>query len=982
MTLTYPYALLGLLALPYFLWLGKPRGAWARGRTLTALILRGLIVILLVLSLAGLQIVRAADKLAVVFLIDASDSMSEASIDAAHAYVADAMSRMGPNDEAAIIVFGADALVERPMSPVKEVDPLESQVLPLNTDLAEAIRLGMALYPPGAARRMVILSDGLVNVGDAEGAARLASASGVQILAVPFSAMTGHEILITDVDVPTRLQEGQTFDLTVTVESNLETAAILRILSSGQVVAENAVNLIQGVNRFSFTLTASEPGLTSFDVQIVPAGEDQFYQNNELSAFTQVVGPPRVLLVADEETERFYLGEALLQQGLVVDVATSEQLPADLATLSNYQSVILANVPARNLGPRRMQLLQTYVRDLGGGLIVIGGPNAYGPGGYFQTPLEETLPVEMQLKDQERLPQLTVVYVIDKSGSMSDTSVGGFQKIELAKEAIIRSIALLGPLDRVGVVSFDESATWIVPLGPLTDRDATARQVGGLRASGGTDIYAGVLAVSRVLPDDPSQLRHVVLLTDGGADPAGNLEVVREMYEEHGITFSVIAIGQGYAPWVEELPEVADGRFHFAYDVDTIPEIFTEETVIATRAYTIEGEFYPSLTSSSPIMNGITQAPPLLGYIGTTIKPTAQQILGTQHDDPLLAVWQYGLGRSIAWTSDATGRWGVHWVSWQEYARFWGQAVRWTITEGANQHIEVTVVQEGETARIIVDAVDPDGNYLNNLDLDASIVSPDLSATPIELEQIAPGRYEGRFEPDTEGAYFVRVAGALPGEGEDGAAGVAQTSGWVLAYSPEYRSLEGDPDYLAYIADLGGGSLVENMNQVFAHDLDSRRDTQPVWPWLALAATLLLPFDIAVRRLVLTHADLQKLAAWMGLGRRRAIPVTPGASRVGTLLDVKERVAAAQKSAPEPVAPSSSTLARLKKAKGDRPTDQPQPSGEATAAPTPTQRTERPARPATPAPQPPAPRPRPAEGTTASALLKSKRQRRGGDEDP
>jgi hypothetical protein len=245
MTLTYPYALLGLLALPYFLWLGKPRSAWARGRAVAALLLRALIVLLLVLALAGLQLVRAGDKLAVVFLIDASDSMSEASIEAAHQYVADAMSRMGPDDEAAIIVFGSDALVERPMSPVKEIGPFESQVLPLNTDLAEAIRLGMALYPPGAARRMVILSDGLANVGDAEGAARLASASGIQILAVPFSAMQGNEILVTNVDVPTRLQEGQVFDLTVTVESNLETPATLRVLG-GVVLAENARTSFRG----------------------------------------------------------------------------------------------------------------------------------------------------------------------------------------------------------------------------------------------------------------------------------------------------------------------------------------------------------------------------------------------------------------------------------------------------------------------------------------------------------------------------------------------------------------------------------------------------------------------------------------------------------------------------------------------------------------------------------------------------------------
>lgn len=971
MTFTTPYALLGLLLLPYFLWLGRPRGVWARSRATTALVLRGLIVVLLILALAGLQIVRAADQLAVVFLIDGSDSMSEAAVESARVYAEEAISQMGPNDQAAIIVFGSDALVERPMSSVREVGPLESEVLPLNTDLAEAIRLGMALYPPGAARRMVILSDGLANSGDAEQAARLASASGVQILAMPFAAITGDEILVTDVRVPTRMNEGQTFDLTVTVESNLDTEAILRVLSAGEVVVEQAVRLIEGVNRYTFTLTAQEPGLNSFRVQIVPTGTDVFYQNNELSAFTQVVGPPRVLVVANEDFEIANLSEAMLAQGMSVDRSTGPTMPADLATLSGYQSVVLVNIPASDLGPRRMMAIQSYVRDLGGGLVVIGGPRSFAVGGYFQTPLEETLPVEMQLKDQERLPQLTVVYVIDKSGSMSDTSVGGYEKIELAKEAILRSVALLGPLDRVGVVAFDESASWIVPLGPIEDRGEIARMVGGLRAGGGTDIYAGVLAVSTVLPGDPGQLRHIVLLTDGGADETGIPELVEQMYEDHGITLSVIAIGQGYAPFLEDLPEIADGRFHFAFDVDTIPEIFSEETVLATRAYTIEGEFFPALTSSSPIMQGIGSTPSLLGYIGSSIKPTAQQILVSDKDDPLLAAWQYGLGRSVAWTSDATGRWAANWVGWPEYARFWSQAVRWTITEGVNQNVEVRVVQEGESSRVVVDAISEDGTYLNGLDLDANVVSPDLATTTIDLQQVAPGRYEGTFEPGEEGAYFVRVAGADPGEGDAAQQAIAQTSGWVLAYSPEYRSLEGDPEYLSYITGLTGGSVLESPEGIFAHNLDVEATTQPVWPWLVMAATLLLPFDIAVRRLVITRTDLEKLAAWAGLRRQGAPPVVPGTSRVGSLLDVKERAARETR----PQQGRRATLARLKQAKTES-EQEALPStpsaADQTIAPSRTQQVQPTRRPAAP--------PEGGRGT-ASALLKSKRARRGEDEE-
>ncbi len=958
MTFSYPLALLILLALPYFLWLGRPRGVWARGRAWAAFALRGLIVLLLALALAGLQITQASNRLAVVFLIDASDSMSPQAVETARQYAADTIKTMGPEDQAAIVVFGSDALVERPMSGSKDVGPIESKVITINTNLAGAIRLGMALFPPGAARRMVILSDGLPNVGDAEAAARLAAASGVQIVAVPYTAVQGSEVLVTAVDAPTKLNQGQTFNLDVTIESTAQTVGVLRVIGGGQVLVEQNVALNPGVNRFTFPLTATQPGLSSFKVQIVPQSNDTFYQNNELSAFTQVVGPPRVLIVADDPTEAQNISSALLEQGLQVDATSGGALPDDLATLSSYQAIVLVDVSAVSLGPNKMKTLQTYVRDLGGGLVAVGGPHAYAIGGYFQTPLEETLPVDMQLKDQERLPQLTVVYVIDKSGSMSDLSVGGFQKVELAKEAIIRSVNLLGPLDHVGVVAFDENAQWVVDLGPITDKNEIARRVGTIRADGGTDIYAGVLAVSNVLPKDPSKLKHIVLLTDGGADETGVPELVQKMYDGSGITFTVIAIGQGYAPWIEKLPKIADGRFHFAYNLDTIPEIFTEETVIATRAYIIEHEFFPALTASSPIMTGITQTPSLLGYVGTTIKPAAQQILATDLKDPLLAEWQYGLGRSVAWTSDATGRWGANWVGWPDFARFWSQAVRWTITEGANQNVQVRVTQDGDTARVTVDAQKDDGSYLNGLAMSASVVSPDLNSTPVTLAQVAPGRYEGTFKPGEQGAYFVRIAGSDPSAPGSGQSALAQTSGWVLSYSPEYRSFKGDPDYLKYIAGLTGGSLVDNPQAIFAHNLKVQRASLPIWPWLLLVATLLLPFDIAIRRLVLTRTDFARLAAWLGVGRRSTAPAPVGASRVGTLLVVKERAPRTNLAEP-PAYPAGPTMASGETA------EQP------TIASTPTQHI---------APKPLPQRPV-SGGATAASLLKSKRERRGEDQE-
>ncbi|NDJ53922.1 MAG: VWA domain-containing protein, partial [Chloroflexi bacterium] len=759
---------------------------------------------------------------------------------------------------------------------------------------------------------------------------------------------------------------GQVFDLTVTVESAVETGATLIVTGGGEALVNERVFLVEGVNRFPFQLTASSDGLISFQAQIIPdaAAGDVFDQNNALTAFSQVVGAPRILLVAQNQDEIANLAPALLQQGLQVDLVEPAALPLSLATLSDYQSVVLANVPARELGPRRMELIRTYVRDLGGGLVVVGGPNAYGPGGYFMTPLEEALPVEMQLRDQERLPQLTVMYVIDKSGSMADTSVGGIPKVELAKEAILRSVALLNPLDRVGVISFDINAQQVVPLTQADNQVEIANQVARIRASGGTDIFAGLLAMSQVLPDDPGQLKHVVLLTDGGASPEGIRDLVTEMFEEHGITLSVIAIGEGYAPFIEELPQIADGRFHYAFNVDTIPEIFTEETVIATRAYIVEEPFFPALTSSSPILSGISATPGLQGYVASTIKPTAEQILVTERDDPLLAAWQYGLGRSVAWTSDATGRWATDWAGWPDYARFWSQAVRWTITEGATQNVEVRVVQDGETARIVVTAVDGDGNFINDLDMGANVITPpDLETLPIELEQVAPGRYEGTFTPENQGAYFVRIAGAAD-EGD----AVAQTSGWVLSYSPEYRSFDGDPDYLQFITGLTGGAIVENPASILARNLPVSPTSQPVWPILLLAATILLPFDIAVRRLVITRADLQGLAASLGFGERTARQPEARTSSAAALFAAKER---ASQSIDQPPA-SESAVRETPASAAQAPAGQPTPVAPASQPDQPAAR---------PAPRPGADRsPTSAGRSTASTLLARKRARQEDDE--
>lgn len=909
-----PLALLLLLALvPYLVVVGRPKVAYRRRRDTFSLVLRLLLIALIVLGLAGLQTVQAADKLAVVFLVDSSDSISAAMKQTAETYVRDAMGKMTPDDRAGIVVFGKNALVDRPLTNVKDPGIIASTPIRLETDMAEALRLGLAMFPSDAARRIVILSDGLETTGNAAEVAKLAAAQGVQIDYVPLQRKQGAEILVSDVRAPSKVNAGEEFDLDITIESQTETNAIITVLSGGTVVTSDVRSLRTGSNSFTIPLRAPAQGFNSLEVKVDPVGgagsaNDTFYQNNALATFTEVGGPPRLLLVTENPQEIAVLLPVLQGAGYQVDVVAPNDLPIGLAPLAAYKGVIMANVSATNLTETRMRTLQTYVRDLGGGLITIGGPNSYGVGGYFQTPLEEMLPVEMQIKDQKRVPSLTMIYVIDRSGSMEVIGPSGVTNLELGKEASRRSVNFLFERDQAGVLSFDSDPQWLVPIQRVVNRSAIISQIGRLRPGGGTDIFAAVKQIEAVAPKIDTNLKHVILLTDGGADPAGVLESVQRMHDLYGVTVTAIGIGTDVPAFMRDIPRVGGGSYYNLRDLSTIPQIFAAETVLATRSYIEEYEFVPGLSApNNPIMKGITTMPPLLGYVATTAKDTATVVLREgKFNDPILATWQYGLGRTVAFTSDATARWAKNWMSWSDYQRFWTQLIRSTIVEGTNSALETRVELRNGKAVLVVDARRPDGSLINGLTLDASVVDPRLGSQAINLRQVAPGRYEAEFDPATEGAYFLRVAGS----GEAGAEGVAQTAGWVLSYSPEYRIRDTDLDLLGQMATLTGGrSIVEKPELAFAHTIRAEQAATSLWPWLLLLALLLLPFDIAIRRIILTPTDIVKLRAWLShrLGLDRRQTETASATRLAVLREAKERASATMPSASTPSAITTAT---------------------------------------------------------------------------
>jgi uncharacterized membrane protein/NAD(P)H-hydrate repair Nnr-like enzyme with NAD(P)H-hydrate epimerase domain len=926
-----------LLVLPALWWITllAPRRL-GPARFWSSLGLRSALLVALILSVAGAQLVRPVDELTTVFLLDSSDSVSPSARGQAESFIQQALEAMPDGDRAAVVVFGKNALVERAPSNLPMLGTLHSAPIVERTNIEEAINLGLALLPADAQKRLVLLSDGGENDGQALEAARLASARGVPIAFVDLSAPgSSAEAMVAGVEAPARVRAGQEFEIAVTVESAVAQAATLRITGDETLLTEQQVQLQPGTNRFTWKEQAVvEGGFQRYRAEIAlqnNAGDR--VQNNAVDTLVQVQGPPRVLLVegpgAGRPSEAQQLVGALEAAEITVETVAVQAMPTDLAGLSAYEAVMLVNVPARDVPVKAMAALPSYVRDLGKGLIMIGGDRSYGVGGYGRTPLEEALPVYMDVRDREQRPNLALVLVIDKSGSMdachcsgpnrqtAQFREGGARKVDIAKEAVIKAASVLGPQDSFGVVTFDEAAHWTLPTRQGAGLDEVESAVSPVAPEGSTNVREGLLAAEEALRNVDARIKHAILLTDGWSGGGDNMEVARRM-QEAGVTLSVVAAGGGSADYLNTLAETGGGRYYPAETMEEVPDIFLQETITAVGNYIVEEPLVPALLSDSPIVENLGSAwPTIYGYNGTTLKDTAQAVLVAPDESPILAQWQYGLGRAIAWTSDTQGRWGRDLVRWEQFPRFAAQLVGWVLPSGSSTSLNANLQVEG-TQTIINVHVEGDQQPSENLELAATVIGGDGSKIATQLLQVAPGEYRATIPSPPPGTYLVQLAGSA-----DGRAIVQDTAGLVVPYSPEYRSGQSNLELLRAISDLTEGTQLAEPAQAFAHteqNVTRAREIGLPLLWLAL---LLLPLDIALRRLLLRRGDLSAFA-WRNTGAASAAAQAPRSATLAGLQQAEERGEArlARQAAPPPAessapaAPSNDErLARLREAR-------------------------------------------------------------------
>lgn len=872
--------LLGLL-LAEFLLARRRRGVGPRQWNL-AMGLRAAVALAIVLALVAPALNRDAEEVATVFLIDASDSMTAAGRSAAVATVSEALAEQPDKSQAGVVVFGNDARLETLIGRDPTFSGVTVRVDRSGTDLAAALRLGAATLPADARGRLALISDGRPTTGDARAEADRLAADGIPLDVIVVEPASGTDLAIAGVDVPSLARRGEQIDIDVRVAAPVATEATVTLRREGDLVEERFVELEAGENTLRFSDVAAGDGVLRYQVEVDAVGDG--VDANDLGyAAVPVEGADRVLVVKGRGGTADGFVAALDAGGLPVDEATPGSVPA-IDELTRYSSIVLVNVDRRDLSDGQVSDLTAAVRDLGRGMLVVGGTNAYALGGYRNSDLEQILPVVSEITDPLRRQTVAEVLAIDSSGSMGACHCdeegqnglgggnridGGVSKTAIARTAAARAIAALEATDEVGVLTMDASDRWVIDLQSAPPQDVIDDGLGQIVPDGPTFVDTGLLTAADELRESEASLKHIIFFSDGFTEP-GALATVADQAADllaEGITVSVVATGEGAADDLRPIADAGGGRFYPGRNLQQIPDLIVNEAILASRDFVTEGEFFPLVSSNRAPVRDLQSSPALLGYVATSAKPTASVDLRIGPDeDPLLASWRAGLGRVSAWTSDGGERWAAPWAAWAEGPDFWADVVKDTFpVSGDGGGIQARIVDGQLELRL-----DGTEDWPDNASATVRVAGPDGEGTLVDLERVSGRSFAATVPVSDAGTYAI---GASVVDGETGVwSGVGLTT---RSYPAEYAPAPVGRDQLSDLATRTQGRIDPSPTALF--DPDATRSGVRRFElrnWFLLFAVIAWPIAVALSRL-----------AW----RRGALAL--GAQRAsGTVTELRSRL--------------------------------------------------------------------------------------------
>jgi uncharacterized membrane protein len=979
-------AALWLLALALLMaWMARRSLAGlTRGRWRAAVLMRAALILLLVMALAGLNTIRKNRDLTVIYLLDKSRSVPDDQQAEARRFARVTSRTPQPDDRVGVILFDGQPYIEQlPSKPgpdgglFPDVTLTSPGIQPDRTNIAAAIRMAMACFPDDTARRLVLLSDGNQNVGDVMQEIETAAANRISIDVAPMRYEYDSEVMFERLSAPAYAREQEIATLRLTLRSRRAATGRINVYHDGKIVdldpdspeTGQRVELEPGLNTYVVRLPLTHSGTHQFEARFEPDDPrgDSIAANNVATAFTSVEGPARVLMVSQAFEDDRALVEALRKEKILVDLLRPAEADLDPISLQQYGAVILANVPADQFSGIQHRSLATYVRDLGGGLIMLGGNESFGAGGWQSSVVEAVMPVRFDVDEKREIPRGALAIVLHAC----EMPQGNYWAIETA----VAAMKTLSRLDYFGIVSWGLNRTgWEIPMQTCSDKERLTARIRKVRHGDAPsfDDMMDLAGQGLIACRDAAQ-RHMIVISDG--DPAPPTAGTINKLVGARITVSTVQVfphtGSDEAT-MRRIAEQTGGSTYMVNrlsDASRLPQIFIKEARIVRRPLLREQDFKPQVRMrASDLLAGLDlDLPNLRGHVVTTPRSPAEieMPLVSDKGDPILANWQVGLGRAVAFTSGWWNFWGPDWSAWPGFSKFWAQVVRWCMAQGTAKDFEVMSFVNGERGRIVVEALKRDADYLNFLQLQGLLVQPTGESRPLRLEQTGPGRYEGTFEMTETGTYLVnlRAAGA---EQEP----VLIRSGISLAYSPEFKDLSANESLLRRIVERTGGRWLDGAPEeanVFLHNLPESFSRRPLWDVLLKLALLCFLMDVAVRRIAI---DPRRAAAWVrGYVADLAGRFAPGRRAEVVLADLKsvrDRVRADRTAAGEsPTRPAVSVDGAKR---FEAPTDAAGATGDLSAAlggATPEDK---------PKAVPPGAEQKPPESTTAR-LLKSKRRR-------
>jgi Ca-activated chloride channel family protein len=886
---------LGLLA-PYFIWMiGRTLSDLPSAQRVISVALRIAFVALLALGLARLARTATTHKVCTVYLVDVSDSVPDLALADARTEIQKGLDAKDASTLVRVITFAKRPRVVPLADDAKEAPELARHELPGSrqgerlglgaaTDIASAMQLAYGQYPAGYLRRAVILSDGVETDGDMLAEANRAKEFGVRVFVIPYKRPVPGEVAVRELFAPDKIHVDEPFLLHAQVFSS-RAQKVKLVLKQGEAIngldGVRNVELAAGDNDVSWKSIVRVPGEVTYSLEASEIPLDHFKENNRAAVTLAVPGRPSVLYIEGDPARATYLASALTAQGFEVDPRGPSEMPASMRELERFDFVILSDAPAEAVSLTQQEVIESYVRDLGGGFLFAGGERGFGLGGWYHTTVERLLPVRMDADKRRDEPDVAMDLVIDRSGSMS-----GFP-LEMAKTAAKATADTLAAEDLLEVIAFDSQPTRIVKMTAAKHRARIQSDIARLSPGGGTEIFPALDAAYQSLSVTRARKKHVILLTDGKASQNGIRDLVQAMAAE-GMTVSTVGLGTDIDDTLlHTIADLGGGRFYKVADPQSLPRIFTRETEMVSRSAAVEEYFQPRLVAPADFLRGIDMgaAPFLHGYVATKMKPPpAQEILESELGEPILARWHVGLGWTLAWTSDVKNLWAVEWLRWPGYGQFWGQLVREHMRQKKRQQLDMRAELDTATGRVraSIDAVGGDDTFENGLSGHLDIRSSDTptdgahsagETRQIALKQTAPGRYEADFPLDRYGAFSLHASlekATEDAHGADKSVTVAESFGHVTnPYPREYLALQPDLLLLSRVAEITGGRVSPEPREPLDPAGESVSYHEDLWPRCIAAAIVVFLLDLLVRRVRLLDR------------KRTARPAAPKAPKLG-----------------------------------------------------------------------------------------------------